>query len=101
MNRAIHRLHRGVRKERNLIDRLDLGGGARHGLVGIADVLGDRARLERRLFELTRDVRGVELGVRTVVPLDHERCQSFLRRSHVIGHDGDGVVEDSRPDARP
>ena len=28
MNRAVHRLHRRVREERNLIGRLDLGGGA-------------------------------------------------------------------------
>ena len=31
--------------------------------------------------------------MRTVVPFDLERCQTFLRRAHVIGHDGDGVVE--------
>ena len=40
MNRAVHRLHRGVREEWNLIGGLDLGDGARHGLVDIADVLG-------------------------------------------------------------
>ena len=44
MNRAVHRLHRRVREERNLVGRLDLGGGARHGLVDIADVLRNRAR---------------------------------------------------------
>ena len=44
MNRAVHRLHRGVREERNLVGRLDLGDGARHGLVDIADVLRNRAR---------------------------------------------------------
>ena len=55
MDRAVHRLHRGVREERNLVGRLDLGGGARQGLVDVADVLRDRARLERRLFELAHD----------------------------------------------
>ena len=35
----------------------------------------------------------VELGVRTVVPFDHQRRQPFLRGPHMIGHDGDGVVE--------
>ena len=93
MNRAVHRLHRRVREERNLVGRLDLGGGARHGLVDIADVLRDRARLERRLFELGRDRLGVELGVRTVVPFDHQRRQPLLRRAHMVGHDRDGVVE--------
>ena len=57
VNRAVHRLHRGVREERNLVGRLDLGGGARHRLVDVADVLRHRARLERRLFELARDRR--------------------------------------------
>ena len=56
MDRAVHRLHRRVREERNLVGRLDLGDGARHRLVDIADVLRNRPRIERRLFELGRDV---------------------------------------------
>ena len=56
MHRAVHRLHGGVREERNLVGRLDLGDGARHGLVDIADILRNRPRIERRLFELARDV---------------------------------------------
>ena len=55
VHRAVHRLHRGVREERNLIGRLDLGGGARHRLVGVTDVLRHRARAERCLLELARD----------------------------------------------
>jgi hypothetical protein len=35
----------------------------------------------------------VELGVRPVVPFDHQGRQPFLRSPHMIGHDGDGVVE--------
>ena len=58
MHRAVHRLHGRVRQERHLIGRLDLGGRARHRLVGVADVLRDRARLQRCLLELARDVRG-------------------------------------------
>ena len=42
MDRAVHRLQRRVREERNLVGRLDLGDGARHGLVDIADVLRHR-----------------------------------------------------------
>ena len=57
MDRAVHRLHRRVREERNLVGRLDLGDGARHRLVDIADILRDRSRIERRLFELGRDRR--------------------------------------------
>ena len=56
MNRAVHRLHGRVREERNLVGRLDLGDGARHGLVDIADILRNRPRIERRLFELARDL---------------------------------------------
>ena len=93
MDRAVHRLHCRVREERNLVGRVDLGGGARHGLVDIADVLRDRPRIERRLLELGRDVVRAELGVRTVVPFDLERREPFLRRPHMIGHDRDGVVE--------
>src|SRR5260370_35888550 len=29
----------------------------------------------------------------TVVPLDLQRREPFLRGSHMVGHDGDGVVE--------
>jgi len=44
MNGAVHRLHRRVREERNLVGRLDLGGGARHRAVDIAEILRDPAR---------------------------------------------------------
>ena len=37
---------------------LDLGGGTRHGLVDIADVLRDRPRIERCPVELGRGVTG-------------------------------------------
>jgi hypothetical protein len=93
VNRAVHRLHGGVREERKLVGRLDLSDGARHGPLDIADALRDRPGIERRLFELARDRIGREFGVRTVVPFDHQRRQAFLRSSHMIGDDGDGVVE--------
>ena len=93
MDRAVHRLHRRVREKRNLVDRLDLGDGARHGLVDIADILRNRPRIERRLFQLARDLVGGELGVRPVVPFDDQRGQPFLRGPHMVGHDRDGVVE--------
>ena len=93
MDRAVHRLHRGVRKERNLVGRLDFGGGVRQGFGAIADALRHRPRIERRLFELTRDRIGVELGVRTLIPFDRQGGEPFLRGSHVVGHDGNGVVE--------
>ena len=93
MDRAVHRLHRRVREERNLVGRLDLGGGARHRAVGIADVLRNGPRPERRLLELGRDRFGAEPGVRPVVPFDHQGREALLRGAHVVGHHGDGVVE--------
>ena len=42
MNCAVHRLHCRVREERDLVGRLDLGDGARHSLVDVADVLRNR-----------------------------------------------------------
>ena len=30
---------------------------------------------------------------RSVIPLDDERCESLLRGSHMVGDDGDGIVE--------
>jgi hypothetical protein len=57
MDRAVHRLHCGVREERNLIDRLDLGDGVRHGPVDIADILRNRTRIERRPLIMTSRFR--------------------------------------------
>jgi hypothetical protein len=93
MDRAVHRLHCRVCEERNLVSRLNLGDGARHGFVAIADTLRNRPRIERRLFELSHDFLCVEPGVRPVVPFDHQSRQPFLCRPHMVGDDGDGVIE--------
>ena len=50
MNRAVHRLHRRVREERNLVGRHDLGDGTCHRLVDVPDALRDRSRIERGLL---------------------------------------------------
>ena len=93
MDRAVHRLHRRVREERNLIGRLDLGHGTRHRAVDIADVLRDGPRLERRLLEFGRDRFGREPGMRTVVPFDRQGFEALLRGAHVVGNHGDGIIE--------
>src|SRR5712691_6859580 len=93
MGGAVHRLHGRVREERYLIGRLDLGRGSRHGAADIADALRNYARIERGVFEFVRDIVGVELGMRTVVPFDLQGRETFLRGTHVIGYDRDGVVE--------
>ena len=35
----------------------------------------------------------LSFGVRTVIPFDHQSCQPFFCSPHVIGNNGDGVVE--------
>jgi hypothetical protein len=67
VGRAVHRLDGRVREEWNLVGRLDLGDGARHRRVDIADILGNRAQIERRPFEFAGDLIGVEFCVRSVV----------------------------------
>jgi hypothetical protein len=95
MGRAVHRLHRRMGQERQLVGRLHLGGSARHGLRDVAGILRDRSgsAIQRRLFKPAHDVVGAESGVRPVVPLDGEGGESFHHRAHVVGHDSDGVVE--------
>jgi hypothetical protein len=93
VNRAVHRLHRRVGQKWNLIDRLDLAGGLRHGLVDVADVLRHRARSKGCPIEFACDLFCGESRVRTIVPFDLQRCQAFLRSSHMIGDYRNGVVE--------
>jgi hypothetical protein len=93
VHRAIHRLHCRVGQERHLIGRLDFRGGTRHRRLGVTDVLRHCTSAQRRLFELARDVRCCEPGMRTIVPFDLERCETFLGSSHVIGDDRNGVIE--------
>ena len=93
MDRAVHRLQCGVRQKRDLVDRVNSGGGARHCLVSVTNILRNRTETERRLFQLSRDVRRAEFRVWSVIPLDHQGCQPLLRGPHVIGHDRDGIVE--------
>ena len=82
-----------MREERHLVHRLDLLRGARHGLGDVAVVARHDARLRGRHGQLLYDVGGGELGVGALVPLDRERGEALLRRPHVLGDHGDGVVE--------
>ena len=93
MHGAIHRLHRGVRQERNLIDCFELSGGGRDRAVGVADVLRHSTRAKRRLLELFGDIYRRNGCVRTIVPFDPQCFQAFLRGAHVIGNNRYGIVE--------
>ncbi len=98
---AVHRLHRGVREERHLVDCLDLLGGAGHDLghiaLGRALLARDHARLLRGRLELLHDIGGAELGVRALVPADVERGKALLGRPHVIGDHRHGAAEANHP----
>ena len=93
LDRAVQGLHRGVREERHLVDRLDLLGGAGHRLGDIALLARDRPRLLRGRLELLHDIGGTELGVWALVPADVERGKALLGRPHMIGDHRHGVVE--------
>jgi hypothetical protein len=54
--------------------------------------MADR-RSERRPFEFAHDLFDIELGVRSIVPFDQEGRQPFLCSAHMVGDDGDGVVQ--------
>jgi hypothetical protein len=81
-----------MREEWNLVGSLDLGGGGRHDLVDIADVLRHRSRIERRLIELAHDLFRGELGVWAVVPFDHQRASPSSRPPYGP-HRRDRVIE--------
>ena len=98
---AARRLHRCVREERHLVDRLDLLGGAGHDLghiaLGRALLARHHARLLRGRLELLHDIGGTELGVGALVPADVERGKPLLGRPHVVGDHRHGVVEADHP----
>ena len=93
MHRAVHRLHGGMRQQRQLIDRLERAGGARHGLGDIAILHGDHAGPLQRLLMQRGQIGAGEIGVGARVPGDVERRQALLRRPHVIGDHRHRIVE--------
>ena len=90
---AVHGLHRRVGQKRHLVDRVDFGDGPRDCLGDIADVLCDRPWIERSFLEITRDILDAECRVRPVVPLNDQGRETLLCRSHVVGHDGNRIVQ--------
>ena len=93
MDGAVHRLHRRMGEERQLIDRVDPLRRAGERLLGVALVARHRAGLLRRLLELADDVGAVDRRVRAVVPLDGGRLEPLLGRPHMVGDHGDGIVD--------
>src|SRR5262249_30234166 len=93
VDRAVHRLQRGVRKERELVNRIGSGDRRGHRDVGVTDVLCHRTRTERCLFKFSRDRSGGEVTVWPVLPLDLECLQAFSRRAHMVSHNRDRIVK--------
>ena len=92
-DRAVHRLHRRVREEGNLVHRFELVRRSRENRRRVPLVSHDHARRLRGGGEPLDDIGGVDLSVLSVVPANVERRQSLLGRPHVICHDGNRVVE--------
>ncbi len=93
VHRAIDRLHRRVREEGGLVHRFELVRRARGDGGRIALVPHHHARRQRSRREPRDDVIGIDGSIRSVVPLNDERPEALLRRPHIVGHDGDCVVE--------
>ena len=93
VDRAVHRLQRGMSEKRQLVGRLDLGRGARHGRLDVALTARNGARALRCTLELPDDIRRAEGRVRALVPFDLERREALLRCPHMVGDDSHRIVE--------
>ena len=102
VDRAVHRLHRGVREERRLVHRFDLLAAPASAARGVALASARRTPGSRDAASSPcDDVGGAQLAVRPVVPADGERRQPLLRRPHVVGRPPRPRRRAARPGARP
>ena len=100
VRRAVERLHRRVREERDLVHRVDLLRGARERRVRVADLPRLRARLGDEIGEHLRQLIARERRVRSFVPHDVERLAALHRGPRVVGDDRDAARDpDDVPDA--
>ncbi len=86
---AVHRLHRGVGEERQLVDGLEPPRRAGQRLVELP--LAARGLLDRRLGEELREQGRVERAVRPGLEGDVERLAPLDRRPGRVGDDGDAA----------
>lgn len=93
VNGAVHRLHRGMREERHLIDGVNPLDSPGKRLFSVAVVPRHRAGSLRRLLELADDIGAAECRIRTVIPSDGGRLEPFLGRGHMVGDHGNGIVD--------
>src|SRR5439155_23350984 len=73
LDRAVQRLHRGVREVRQLVFRFDLRPGLAHRGVDVPGGRGLQARLLAQGAELFPHLLGIQLRARPEIPIDLER----------------------------
>ena len=86
---AIHRLHRRVSEEGELVDRLDRLDRAAGAGVPAAGRANGLPRLAGFVAEEGEDLVGVELAARRFIPLHLERVAALQRRPGAAGDHGD------------
>ncbi len=84
MHRAVHRLHRGVGKERQLVNGVKPLRRAGERLLGVAFIARHDAGPHRCLFELTDDAGAVDTRIRTVIPLNRSGLEAFLGSPQMV-----------------
>ncbi len=90
---AVHRFHRGMREKWHLVHSVDAMRCASEGMFSIALVSRHGSRVLRRVFELTDNGSHIDGRIRSVIPLNSSSLESFPGGPHVIGDDGDGLVD--------
>ena len=88
---AVHRLHRRVREERELVRRLEPLRRAAERRFDVALLVRHRARRHRKALVLGHDLRRAEAQRRGLVPLGDECVAAALGRPIVLGEHGDAV----------
>src|ERR1700692_2459199 len=90
---AVHRLHRGVGKERQLVNGIKSLRRAGERPLGVALIARHDAWLHRCLFELTDDGGAVGTRIRTVIPLNSGGLEAFLGSPQMVRDHRYGLVD--------
>jgi hypothetical protein len=75
------------------VDGIDAPDAVAHRRGGVTAPVGNGARAFRGLFEMGKDLSGIEPGVRAVVPARRTGGEALLGGPHVVGHHGNRAVQ--------
>ena len=89
LDRAVQRLHRGVREVRQLVFRFDLRLGPAHRRLDVPGGRGLQAWRSAQGAELFSHLLAIQLRARPEIPLDLERVTADLGGPEMLGHHGD------------